>query len=60
VIKQTEELIAEIKRRARIFADDNLIGGSSNPGPREYLMIENAFLLGASIVFEQETKNEGA
>jgi hypothetical protein len=43
-----DAIIREIKQRARLFADDNLI----DPDPRDYLMIENAMLIGSSIALE--------
>jgi hypothetical protein len=44
----------EIKQRARLFVDDNLI----DPDPRDYLMIENAMLIGASIAMTVATDEE--
>jgi hypothetical protein len=43
-----DAIIQEIKRRARVYAEDNL----RFPDSRDYLMIENAMLIGASVVLE--------
>jgi hypothetical protein len=45
----TEEMMSELKSRSRVFVEDNIV----NPTPMDYLIIENAFLLGASIAFEK-------
>ncbi len=45
------DIIQEIKKRAVVFTDDNV----KNPTPFDYLMIENAMLIGASI--EREAEN---
>lgn len=48
-----DKVIEEIKKRAQVFAQDNL----KMPTEFEVLMIENAMLVGASIVFEAEALN---
>lgn len=53
--KPLPEEIATIKQRAKLFVDDNF----SNPTPSDYLIIESAMLIGASIAHEgtqEETK----
>ena len=47
-----DEIIARIKERAATFVKDNYV----NPLPQEYLIVENAMLIGASIVFEVEAE----
>jgi hypothetical protein len=49
-----DAIIQEIKQRARLFADDNLI----NPDQRDYLMIENAMLVGATIAMSISLDDE--
>jgi hypothetical protein len=52
VHEESDLLIQEIKRRARLFAFDNL----SFPSDRDILMIENAMLIGATIDNEVRTE----
>ncbi len=45
------DIIQEIKKRARVLTDDNI----KNPNAFDYVLIENAMLIGASI--EREAEN---
>lgn len=47
-MKDIPDLTPEIKARAKFFAEDNL----DFPTLRDYLVIENAMLIGASIALE--------
>jgi hypothetical protein len=48
----TEKMLAEIKAKAQQFVADNY----EEPTPRDYLLIENAMLIGASTVYVFETE----
>lgn len=50
---ESERLVSEIKRRARLFVDDNWRPGKSCEAPTEkiYLMIESAMMIGAEVTF---------
>lgn len=49
--KLSFELIAEIKRRTRLFVADNY----TEPSLSDFLVTENAMLIGASIALELHT-----
>lgn len=53
IVEFSEKITAEIRRRAQLYVDDNL----KNPTPSDYLIIQNAMLIGASIMLEQEAKD---
>lgn len=46
------ETIAEVKRRAHLFVIDNF----SNPILSDFLVVENAMLIGASIALETQAR----
>ena len=50
---ESEEIVTAIKQRAKLFTDDNL----SHPTPCDYLILESAMMIGASIVLEIQGKN---
>ncbi len=50
MIDSTEKLIREIKERARIYTLDNF----KNPSKYDFLLVENAMLIGSSIGIEFE------
>jgi len=43
-----EKIAEEIKKRAKIFVDDNL----KNPTEYEYILIETAMMIGSSITIQ--------
>ena len=49
-----ESIIIEIKRRAKLFVDDNF----TNPSPSDYLVIETAMMIGASITLQGDEEKE--
>jgi hypothetical protein len=44
----SDPIITRIAERARLFVEDNF----TNPTPSDYLIIQNAMLIGSSIAFE--------
>jgi hypothetical protein len=43
-----------IKERAEVYVDDNI----TNPTNMDYLLIENAMLIGANIVYEAQLEKK--
>jgi hypothetical protein len=54
VVTPTERLLAEIKRRAKLFVEDNY----RLPTRSDYLAVENAMLIGASIQAELDMSED--
>ena len=49
---ESEEIFTAIKQRSKLFTDDNLF----HPTPSDYLIIESAMMIGASIALEIQGK----
>jgi len=49
LVDETGRMIQEIKRRAKLFTEDNF----ENPQPHTYVMVESAMMIGAQIALEQ-------
>ena len=56
VVKQNDELMAEIKKRAKLYYNDNFASWGYRI-PNLQTAIENAMLIGASIALEKEVEN---
>jgi hypothetical protein len=47
---RSERIVSEIKSRAAVFVLDNFVA----PTPADFILIENAMLIGSSIALESE------